>query len=108
MLVFDRQSNGCVWRWPHESDSIVYLSRGVAEPVQHRGNLVIAVANGHALNDFQRLHRGRGFGCRTRPIHRELRMRTSLPVNYQLKGLFILVSTHYDLFDGGSEDHLFE
>src|SRR5215469_4989641 len=82
--------------------------RGVAEPVQHRGNLVIAMANSHALNDLQRLHRRRGFGCRTRPIHHELRMRTSLPVNYQLKGLFILISAHDDLFDGGAEDHFLE
>src|SRR5207237_3624332 len=71
-------------------------------------NLVITVANRHATNDFQRLHRRGGFGCGTRAPHRELRMRASLPVNYQLKGLFVLVSEHDDVFDGGAEDHLLE
>src|SRR6516164_4428307 len=33
-------------------------------------------------------------------------MRTSLPVNHQLKVFFILVDAHNDLFDGGAEDHL--
>src|SRR5215472_12714083 len=81
---------------------------GIAESVEHRGNLVVAVPNGHATNDLQRLHRRRGFRCGTRSLHRELRMRISLPVNYQLKGLFILISAHEDLFDGGAEDHLLE
>src|SRR5271168_865852 len=84
------------------------FARGIAESVQHGGNLVVAVANGHATNDLKRLHRRRGFGCGTRPLHRELGMRTSLPVNYQLKGLFILISTHNDFFDSGAEDHLLE
>src|SRR5262252_5860410 len=59
----------------------------IAASVQHRGNLVVAVANSHATNDLQRLHRRSGFGCGTRPLHRELRMRASLPVNHQLKAL---------------------
>src|SRR5262249_7304275 len=84
------------------------FARGIAESVQHGGNLVVAVANSHATNDLQRLQRRRGFGCRTRPLHRELRMRTSLPVNYQFKDLFIPISAHDDLFDGGAEDHLLE
>src|SRR5467141_1608027 len=78
----------------------------IAASVQHRGNLVVAVSNSHATNDLQRLH-GRGrFRCGTWSFHRELRMRTSLPVNQQLKVFFILVSAHNDLFDGGAEDHL--
>ncbi len=82
------------------------FARGIAASVQHRGNLVVAVSNSHATNDLQRLH-GRGrFSCGTWSFHRELRMRTSLPVNQQLKVFFILVSAHNDLFDGGAEDHL--
>src|SRR5215813_7654214 len=84
------------------------FARRIAASVQHRGNLVITVANSHATNDLQRLHRGASFGCGTRAPHRELRMRTSLPVNYQLKGLFVLVSAHDDVFDGCAEDHLLE
>src|SRR6516225_8167111 len=56
----------------------------IAASVQHRGNLVITVANSHATNDLQRLYRRASFRCRTRAPHRELRMRTALPVNYQL------------------------
>src|SRR5215468_60989 len=84
------------------------FARGIAASVQHRGNLVVAEANSHTTNDLQRLH-GRGrFRCGTRSLHHELRMRTSLPVNHQLKGFFILVSAHNDLFDGCAEDHLLE
>src|SRR5436305_14365476 len=64
----------------------------IAASVQHRGNLVVAVANSHTTNDLQRLHRRGGFRCGTRPLHRELRMRASLPVNHQLEAPFILVS----------------
>src|SRR5947209_15197826 len=39
----------------------------IAASVQHRGNLVVAVANSHTTNDLQRLHRRRGFRCGTRP-----------------------------------------
>ena len=61
------------------------FARGIAASVQHRGDLVVAVSNSHATNDLQRLH-GRGrFRCGTWSFHRELRMRTSLPVNQQLK-----------------------
>src|SRR5271165_96599 len=80
--------------------------------VQYRGNLVVTVASSHTANDIQRLHRCGGFRCGTRPLHRNLRMHTSLPVNHQLKGLVILVivlgSAHDDLVDGGAEDHLLE
>src|SRR5690348_9332323 len=68
------------------------FARGMAKSVQYRGNLIIAVANGHATNDLQRLNRRRGFGRGTGPLHRKLRVRSSLPVDYQLKGLFILIS----------------
>src|SRR5262252_3149145 len=61
-----------------------------------------------ALPPVQRLHRRASFRCGTWAPHRELRMRTSLPVNYQLKGLFVLVSAHDDVFDGCAEDHLLE
>src|SRR5271155_5941954 len=82
------------------------FARGIAASVQHRGDLVVAVSNRHATNDLQRLH-GRGrLRCGTWSFHRELRMRASLPVNHQLKVLFILVGAHNDLFDGGAEDHL--
>src|SRR6516225_1257485 len=80
----------------------------IAASVQHRGNLVVTVSNSHSGDDLQRLHRWAIFRCGTRALHRELRMRTSLPVNYQLKGLFVLVSAHDDVFDGGAEDHLLE
>src|SRR5438874_10782180 len=39
----------------------------IAASVQHRGNLVVAVANSHTTNDLQRLHRRGGFRCGTRP-----------------------------------------
>src|SRR5436190_3187023 len=84
------------------------FARRAAASVQHRGNLVAAVANSDTTNDLQRLHRRGGFRCGTRPLHCELRMRASLPVNHQLKALFILVSLHDDLFDGCAEDHLLE
>src|SRR5271163_1914345 len=84
------------------------FARRIAASVQYRGNLVVAVANSHTTNDVQRLHGRGGFRCGTRPLHRKLRMHTSLPVNHQLKGLFILVSAHDDLFDGCAEDHLLE
>ena len=102
--------NGMVTPGCRHTDLIPPLpfARGIAASVQHRGNLVVAVSNSHTTNDLQRLH-GRGrFRCGTRSLHRELRMRTSLPVNHQLKGFFILVSAHNDLFDGGAEDHLLE
>ena len=84
------------------------FARRIATSVQHRGYLVVTVANSHTTNDLQRLHRRGGPRCGARPLHRELRMRASLPVNHQLKGLFILVSAHDDLFDGCAEDHLLE
>src|ERR1700732_560548 len=80
----------------------------IAASVQHRGNLVVAVANSHTPNDLQRLDRRGGFRCGTRPLHRELCVRASLPVKHQLKGLFVLVSAHDDVFDGCAEDHLLE
>src|SRR5215475_7703021 len=70
----------------------------IAAAIQYRGNLVVTVANSHATNDLQRLHRRASFRCGTLAPHRELRMRTSLPVNYQLKVLFVLVSAHDDVF----------
>src|ERR1700739_1537529 len=84
------------------------FARRIAAAVQHRGNLVVAVANSHTTNDLQRLPRRGDFRCGTRPLHRELRMRASLPVNHQLKALFILVGAHNDLFDSCPEDHLLE
>src|SRR5271156_6886927 len=57
------------------------FARGIAASVQYRGNLVVAVANGHTTDDIQRLHRRGGFRCRTWPLHRKLRMHTSLPVS---------------------------
>src|SRR5215469_18046392 len=84
------------------------FARGIAASVQHRGNLVVAVVDSHQTNDLQRLHRRGDFRCGTRPLYCELRMRTSLPVNYQLKCLFVLVSAYDDVFDGGAEDHLLE
>src|SRR5271165_2108742 len=88
------------------------FARRIPASVQHRGNLVVTVASSHTVNDIQRLHRRGGFLRRTRPLHRNLRMHTSLPVNHKLKGLVILViilgSAHDDLFDGGAEDHLLE
>src|SRR4029077_15569493 len=84
------------------------FARRRAPAVQHRGNLVAAVANSHTTNDLQRLHSRGGFRCGTRPLHRELCMRASLPVNHQLKALFVLVGAHDDLFDGCAEDHLLE
>src|SRR5271165_1549440 len=88
------------------------FARRIPASVQHRGNLVVTVASSHTANDIQRLHRRGGFLRRTRPLHRNLRMHTSLPVNHKLKGLVILViilgSAHDDLFDGGAEDHLLE
>src|SRR3954447_26303460 len=84
------------------------FTRRITASVQYRGNLVVTVANSHTTNDLQRLRGRGGFRCRTRPLHRELRMRASLPVNHQIKALFILVSAHDDLFDGCAEDHLFE
>ena len=68
------------------------FARRIAASVQHRGYLVVAVANSHTTNDLQNLHRRGGFRCGTRPLHRQLRMRGSLLVNHQLKALFILVS----------------
>src|SRR5215468_9632065 len=82
------------------------FARGIAASVQHRGDLVVAVSNSHATNDLQCLH-GRGrFRSGTRSLHREPRMCTSLPVNHQLKGSFVLVSAHNDLFDDCAENHL--
>src|SRR5271165_4450849 len=88
------------------------FARRISASVQYRGNLVVTVTSSHTANDIQRLHRRGGFRCGTRPLHRNLRMHTSLPVNHKLKGLVILViilgSAHDDLFDGGAEDHLLE
>src|SRR5579872_4432269 len=84
------------------------LASGIAEPVQHRGNLVVAVADGHPTNDLQRLRRRSSFGRGSWPFHRELSMHSSLPVNYKLEGPVILITAHNDLFDGGAEDHLLE
>src|SRR3974377_482162 len=82
------------------------FARGVAASVQHRGNLVVAVSNSHTTNDLQPLH-GRGrFWTGSRSLHSELRVGSSLPVNHQLKGFFILVRAHNDLFDDCAEDHL--
>src|SRR5256885_8387108 len=84
------------------------FTRRITASVQYRGNLVVAVANSHTTNDLQRLRRRGGLRCRTRPLHRELRMRASLPVNHQLKAPFLLVGLHNDLFDGCAKDHLLE
>src|SRR5277367_2279894 len=84
------------------------FARGIAASVQYRGNLVVAMTNSHTTDDIQRFRRRGGFRCGTWPLHRKLRMHTSLPVNYQLKGLSIQVSVHDDLFDGCTEDHLLE
>src|SRR4029077_16964783 len=84
------------------------FARGIAAAGQNRGNPVVAGAHSPTTNNLQRLYRRGGFRCGARPLDRELRMHTSLPVNYQLKGLFILVSAHDDLFDGCAEDHLLE
>src|SRR6516225_504276 len=84
------------------------FARGVTESVQHGGNLVIAVANGHATNNLQRLHGRRCLGCRTWPLHDELGVRTSLPMYYQLQVFLVLVRAHDDLFDRGAENHLLE
>src|ERR1700730_2438463 len=84
------------------------FARGIAASVQYRGNLVVAVANSHTTNDIQRLHGRGGFRCGTRPLPRKLRMHTSLPVKHQLKGLFIQVGVHDDLFDDCAEDHFLE
>src|ERR1700731_771356 len=35
----------------------------IAASVQHRGNLVVAVANSHTTNDLQRLHAGSQRAC---------------------------------------------
>jgi hypothetical protein len=97
----------------YQNKAVIYdiLFKASAETMitiaaQHRGDLVVAVSNSHTTNDLQRLH-GRGrFRYGTWSFHRELRMRTSPPVNHQLKVFFILVSAPDDLFDGGAEDHL--
>src|SRR2546430_15907866 len=46
----------------------------IAASVQHRGNLVIAVANSHTTNDLQRLHRRGGFFLATPPLPLEMRI----------------------------------
>src|SRR3984885_750510 len=102
--------NGMVAPGCRHADLIPSLpfARGIAASVQYRGNLVVAVANSHTTDDIQRLHRRGGFRCGTWPLHRKLGMHTSLPVNYQHKGLPIQVSMHDDLFDGCAEDNLLE
>src|ERR1700731_3763740 len=64
----------------------------IAASVQHRSNLVVGVANTQSTNDLQSFHRRGGFRCGTRPLHRELRLRASLPGVHQLKAVSILVS----------------
>src|SRR6267142_2208094 len=63
----------------------------ISEAVQHGGYLIIAMSHGHPADDLQRLHRRRGFSRRTRSLHRELGMRTALPMNRELKSLFLQI-----------------
>src|SRR2546428_10232344 len=65
------------------------FARRIAASVQHRGNLVVAVANSHTTDDLERLHRRGGFPCGTPALPRALRMRPFLSSNYQLKAPFI-------------------
>src|SRR2546428_10240443 len=57
----------------------------IAASVQHRGNLVVAVANSHTTNDLQRLHRRGGFPFGTRPLPPEVRIRASPPDDHPLQ-----------------------
>src|SRR5271157_2944977 len=80
----------------------------ISEPVQYRGYLIIAVAHGHPADDLQRLHRRRGFSRRMRSLHRELCMRTALPMNGELKGLVLQICPYDDFLHDGAEDYLLE
>src|SRR2546423_14640131 len=66
------------------------FARRIAASVQHRGNLVVAVANSHTTNDLERLHRRGGFRCGTRAASTALRMGTPLPRTHTPKALFFL------------------
>ncbi len=51
----------------------VSFAGDITQAVQHRRNLVVAVADRHPANHLQRLHRSRGLGRRARTIHLQLR-----------------------------------
>src|SRR5437879_1957920 len=87
--------------------SLAFACR-MSESVQHGGYLIIAMAHGHSTNDLERLYRRCAFSRRTRPLHRQLCMRTTLPMNRELQGLFLQIRAHDDLFHYGAEDHFLE
>src|SRR6202049_951631 len=60
------------------------FARGIAASAQYRRNLDVAVASSRTTDAVHSLHRRAGFRCGAWPLHRKLRMHTSLPVNYQL------------------------
>src|SRR5215471_12790438 len=80
----------------------------ISESVQHRGYLIIAMSHGHSTDDLQRLYWRFVSNRRTRPLHRELRMRTTLPMYRELQSLFLQICAYDDLLYHGAEDHLLE
>src|SRR5260370_31330589 len=84
------------------------LSCGMSESVQHGGNLVVTMTNCHPANDLYGLHGRRRLSRGARPLHRELSVCTPLPVNCELKGLFIRIRAHDNLLHGRAKDHLLD
>src|SRR4029453_11374340 len=84
------------------------FSGSISKSVQHRSNLVVAVANGHPANDLQGLHWGCSIGPRTRPFHFELRVHTSLPVKGELQSFLFVIGAHHNLLHSRAKEHLLQ
>src|SRR3974390_598696 len=80
----------------------------ILESVQHGGYLIIAMSHGHSTDDLQRLYWRCVFSRRARPLHRQLCMRTALPMNRELQNLFLQICAYANLLHHSAEDHLLE
>jgi hypothetical protein len=84
------------------------LSRPICESVEDRSDLIVAVANRHPANDLQRLHWRCAPVRRARPIHFDLCMGASLPVDRESQRILFRVRMDDDLLDHRAKDLLLE
>src|SRR5712691_11686107 len=76
--------------------------------VEHVGDLIISVPDGHLAEDLEIVER-----CALAPrshwlLHLELRVCPALPVDHEAKHLRLVVQVHEDLLDRRSEDPLLQ
>src|SRR5690348_11862406 len=78
----------------------------VAQAVQHRRNLVVAVTYSHPADDLQSFHRSPRLSRRAGTVHLQLCMYSALPMNREKQNLPTVICSHNDLLNGCAKDHL--